>query len=1647
MISSKSKKKQQLLQQQLQQQQPLPTVATAMSTSPKMESINNNSSGGVGGGGSINGMSPISIAKHSHSPPMPSVNARGAFSHKSPPLEMVSHFKEKIQQLGWIGSPQTLGSKTRQRSNSMAVGSPGSPGQPLNLFATLEQISKELEEREKDVQLAAEIGKMLLDKNNELEYQVSQLFDYERRYHDEKIQSDIIKKQNETLKSNIKEATLVNEMLVEKMNDNNTEMNSIRQKYSKSSKSSKKNADVNVDELHQEIEDLSSKEISMEKSIIKLKCENESLVERNESIESKLTEYESDMKELEHIKEKYHFLSVKNNSLIGLAKDIATRKSIIDEYNMFKDNFEVTLENILACATSQERYDHAQEMKLIKESKDALDQIRLDDHDHNNHVVKQLLSQLREKDDMSSSFLEESDIQLADDSSDHNIDEVESQLAKQIEISAQNLSRSSILLLIAIYIGKRHQDVNDQLTRNNTSMLELQEDIKELTEKLQTNTKLNTKLEMESLSNSNLIEELQQRTELLQNEIKTLQQSCAQLQTERDDSIKSLQAEQAAKQVAISALQEEAERRHNQLEAQLKQVESEYRLLQEQQSKQKPTEPVMVERAADPAAEATLRDLNSKYMELAMRYAQLMSSQDGQQFELKQKDNRIEQLMGQLAEITAKHSAAEQDNVILKQSVAALEAQVANKDQDIARMSNDLEEARLNIAKLEDADKIMKQKTLDMSKTLADRDQIIADLKKELDDMGKELAVHKSSSVDVAEFVALQDRLQQAESDLAHAKDDQSQKEREIAELSTRIKALEEKYQALELVHNACSANDEDLAQQIAEAASLKTALAQRDNTINEMTETLSRMRDELAELRLQNDDNIALLKRDHNEIIESLNKKIEELSRDLEQLQSKDSEVDAKIKNLLDNANVLLSKLDDKDKIVTSLQEDIAKLENELHEMNENYNRKQLELEAQLKKGEEAKIELDNIARELAEQRKPKTCLECVEHQSNLERVNKEHEDELIRMSQRECLECAQHLEKIKGMDDVHKTQEKDYNDLVNMLQLHKKQVEEMRAHVDQIKNQPPAECDTCSSLRDEIDALRRELDDLRKSNQSLRSSTEVERNELKKSHSLIMEKEAALFRQQQEEQKKLEKEQELIQLEKKKLEATLASVGSVVDTGAPHRCTIGSLINKEYEMIAYINQFLPGHLILSLQCRQCVSDKLRDGHVFCNVINHFINDCIDSRALHQQPCSPSDMDENLALVLNSVKVFGGYNNFNGSDLVSSNNDNLFKLLFEILYIGFLQRVSLLHHPELAALWKGNNKDSDQSDESWDNFITLEPHLFIKRWVNHFIKLAGGGQSPISKEFTSDENIFTTLLSQLYPDYSSSSTKTLESMLEYCKTLGCTIVTQADIRRNDQHCIILFLAQLFDKKSGLSLPKDQPMESITSPDIAPSSEEKAAKQWLKTLDISTSSLDDFRDGLLLLRALDQVSPGLVNWKSVNMHPSNMFTMTENCNYVVKLGKQLKFILVGISGSDFVNCNKKYLLSFVWQMMRYSVLKKVNLKGKDGKDITEADLVSWANNKVQASGKTTSIKSLSDSTLKDSSFLLDLLNSLSKGCIDYSLVLKRNDGESNKSNARYVISVARRLGSQTIIFWEDIVEVKSNMIMLFILDLMTLLPQ
>jgi len=50
---------------------------------------------------------------------------------------------------------------------------------------------------------------------------------------------------------------------------------------------------------------------------------------------------------------------------------------------------------------------------------------------------------------------------------------------------------------------------------------------------------------------------------------------------------------------------------------------------------------------------------------------------------------------------------------------------------------------------------------------------------------------------------------------------------------------------------------------------------------------------------------------------------------------------------------------------------------------------------------------------------------------------------------------------------------------------------------------------------------------------------------------------------------------------------------------------------------------------------------------------------------------------------------------------------------------------------------------------------------------------------------------------------------------------------------------------------------------------------------------------EDFSDGLALIKLVEKLHPGIVNWKVVEKNPNMKVKKITNCNYAVELGKQI----------------------------------------------------------------------------------------------------------------------------------------------------------
>lgn len=225
--------------------------------------------------------------------------------------------------------------------------------------------------------------------------------------------------------------------------------------------------------------------------------------------------------------------------------------------------------------------------------------------------------------------------------------------------------------------------------------------------------------------------------------------------------------------------------------------------------------------------------------------------------------------------------------------------------------------------------------------------------------------------------------------------------------------------------------------------------------------------------------------------------------------------------------------------------------------------------------------------------------------------------------------------------------------------------------------------------------------------------------------------------------------------------------------------------------------------------------------------------------------------------------------------------------------------------------------------------------------------------------------------------------------------------------------------------------------------DETDSREERVFRYWINSLGVDAnceSLFDDVgEDGYLLLSILEKLQ-GVVDWKRVAKPPVKLpFKKMENLNYALDVARQppIKAVLVGIQGKDVFDGNKKLTLALIWQLMRYDFLRTVRgISTKGGGAPSDSEVLKWANAAVQARGtQGRTASSFRDSSLADGVFLLDLLATVGGSAVNWELVKRGGDQEAKEMNAKYIISVARKLGLGIFLLWEDITEVNPKMIM------------
>jgi len=469
----------------------------------------------------------------------------------------------------------------------------------------------------------------------------------------------------------------------------------------------------------------------------------------------------------------------------------------------------------------------------------------------------------------------------------------------------------------------------------------------------------------------------------------------------------------------------------------------------------------------------------------------------------------------------------------------------------------------------------------------------------------------------------------------------------------------------------------------------------------------------------------------------------------------------------------------------------------------------------------------------------------------------------------------------------------------------------------------------------------------------------------------------------------------------------------------------------------------------------------KVSDGVLLAKFINLAQKDTIDERALNKRKgdkaLSAFQINENLNLVVSAAKSIGVQTtNLGAAELIDGTKHPhmVLGLTWQLVKIHLLSAINLKNHPELIRLL--------EAGEDLKDLLRLPADQLLLRWFNYHLKKSDYGKrvNNFSGD-VKDGNAYTHLLNQIAPgkcgkeglamDVPSRAARVIES----AKGLGVrSFIQPRDITSGNSRLNLAFTAAIFNQCPGLDPISKEEIEKagLMEDDVGDSREERAFRLWINSLNIPDLYLnnlfEDCCDGIALLKTMDKIQPKLVNWKSVEHTPKTKFHRVSNCNYVVLLGRQVKFSLVGIGGVDIEAKNKKLVLAIVWQMMRWHTLKflaEVNSKKFGGKDVTDEMLVDWANATVAGAKRTSKMASFKDPSLATGVFYMDLLAAINPEIINWEYVKPGATPEDQLLNAKYAISVARKLGAVVFCLPEDLVEVRPKMTLTFIASCLSLI--
>ncbi|MCD9639689.1 phospholipid scramblase 1 [Datura stramonium] len=415
---------------------------------------------------------------------------------------------------------------------------------------------------------------------------------------------------------------------------------------------------------------------------------------------------------------------------------------------------------------------------------------------------------------------------------------------------------------------------------------------------------------------------------------------------------------------------------------------------------------------------------------------------------------------------------------------------------------------------------------------------------------------------------------------------------------------------------------------------------------------------------------------------------------------------------------------------------------------------------------------------------------------------------------------------------------------------------------------------------------------------------------------------------------------------------------------------------LNLQARATARIGDFLP----IDPSTNQ-LFDLAKDGVLLCKLINVAVPNTIDERAINTKAAEVSfDFVILLSLIwlglisqIIKIQLLADLNLKKTRNLWNWWKIARFTNSFRLLLFGASVK-SFVHFNVrcdyiIAVTFAGSRA------------MSLSPRKGFMKWMNFHLKKAG-----YKKEVTN----FSSDLKHPEHDINTleidDPTERANLIIEQAEKLDCKrYVTSKDIVEGSANLNLAFVAQIFQHRNGLTADTKKLSFAVMMEDDAETSrEERCFRLWINSLGIDTYVNNLFED--------------IANW-------------------VGPFG----------AGNDIVQGNKKLILAFLWQLMRFSMLQLLkNLKFHAlGKEITDVDILNWANSKVKSVGRKSRQKALRTKIYQPKFFPPQTLKCRGpRKATDVSESIA--DEDSKKLNATYTISVNQKMMltlTASIMYW------------------------